>query len=53
MAVVVLFDLDMTLVDSSALAAMRRMQLWQQVKANFKLIRALRTVHADTDESRG
>jgi HAD superfamily hydrolase (TIGR01549 family) len=35
-----LFDLDMTLVDSSALAQMRRFQLWNEVRANMHLIRA-------------
>jgi len=35
-----LFDLDMTLVDSSALAQLRRFQLWDEVRANMHLIRA-------------
>jgi HAD superfamily hydrolase (TIGR01549 family) len=37
---VFLFDLDMTLVDSSALAQMRRFQMWDNVRTNMKLIRA-------------
>ncbi|MHC2635105.1 phosphoglycolate phosphatase-like HAD superfamily hydrolase [Bradyrhizobium liaoningense] len=36
---VFLFDLDMTLVDSSALAQMRRFQLWDEVRRNMHLIR--------------
>ena len=35
-----LFDLDMTLVDSSALAQMRRFQMWDNVRKNMNLIRA-------------
>lgn len=38
-----LFDLDMTLVDSSALAQLRRAQLWNQVRSNMHLIRAFPT----------
>lgn len=36
---VFLFDLDMTLVDSSALAQMRRFQIWEEVRRNMNLIR--------------
>lgn len=36
---VFLFDLDMTLVDSSALAQMRRLQMWENVRQNMNLIR--------------
>lgn len=39
MAGTFLFDLDMTLVESSALAQLRTYQLWSQVKANMNLIR--------------
>ena len=35
-----LFDLDMTLVDSSALAQVRRFQMWDNVRKNMNLIRA-------------
>ena len=35
-----LFDLDMTLVDSSALAQVRRFQMWDNVRKNTNLIRA-------------
>jgi len=38
-----LFDLDMTLVDSSAFAQMRRLQMWDNVRANMNLIRAFPT----------
>lgn len=34
---VFLFDLDMTLVDSSALAQMRRFQMWDNVRQNMHL----------------
>jgi HAD superfamily hydrolase (TIGR01549 family) len=37
---VFLFDLDMTLVDSSALAQLRRNQLWREVRSNMHLIRS-------------
>ncbi|WP_027038424.1 HAD-IA family hydrolase [Mesorhizobium ciceri] len=37
---VFLFDLDMTLVDSSALAHLRRSQMWEAVRQNMNLIRA-------------
>jgi HAD superfamily hydrolase (TIGR01549 family) len=37
---VFLFDLDMTLIDSSALADLRRQQRWPEVKSNMNLIRA-------------
>ena len=36
---VFLFDLDMTLVDSSALAQLRRHQMWPAVQSNMHLIR--------------
>ena len=36
---VFLFDLDMTLVDSSALAQMRRFHMWENVRQNMHLIR--------------
>ncbi len=36
---VFLFDLDMTLVDSSALAQQRRFQMWDNVRQNMHLIR--------------
>lgn len=36
---VFLFDLDMTLVDSSALAQQRRFQMWDNVRQNMNLIR--------------
>lgn len=39
MAGVFLFDLDMTLIDSSALAQVRRQQMWPAVRANMHLIR--------------
>lgn len=36
---VFLFDLDMTLIDSSALAQQRRYQMWDNVRQNMHLIR--------------
>lgn len=40
----ILFDLDMTLVDSSAVADLRRMQLWPMVRQNMNLIRPFPTL---------
>lgn len=42
---VFLFDLDMTLVDSSPVETLRRAQMWPQVYANLHRIRPLTTAH--------
>ncbi|MEG9526272.1 MAG: hypothetical protein MIL41_10975, partial [Hyphomicrobiales bacterium] len=39
-----LFDLDMTLVDTSALATLRKTQQWHLVAANMHLVRAFRAL---------
>ena len=39
MATAFLFDLDMTLVDSSAVAQLRSLQMWAQVAKNMNLVR--------------
>jgi HAD superfamily hydrolase (TIGR01549 family) len=39
-AKVFLFDLDMTLVDSAAVAPLRQAQLWNQVKTNLHLVKS-------------
>ncbi len=38
-----LFDLDMTLVDTSALASLRKTQQWESVRQNIQLVRAFAT----------
>jgi FMN phosphatase YigB (HAD superfamily) len=40
---VFIFDLDLTLLDTSAVDSLRKAQLWNEVRSNLHLVRADRS----------